>query len=730
MTNPSIRTWALACSLALVVGACTDDPTGYERSPDPTLTPLFGATEPFNGIGACMGNDAYNSTLTVGMNSPDALNCTANDIYLARALATHQCPEEDSPLGDCTVIPEGTDITCSFEETVYVRVVADIGQSANSTRHDIGAWINPLEQQAQVGNSCYHYNLVVGSDGTFDADSDDCADMAEGAQTSVDLGILPVLCQPGPDNKVLLGSCLSWTQPGGDRHCPVAGNADGANGFRWGTVPQNKSKCNCEPFELNIFVPGTVTIRKETQGGDGTFQYTSATLGNFPLTTVGGVAQNVITDVAHGSHSITETEPVLPWEFVELSCNASGDGTSITSIVGRTATFNVGPGGSVVCTYKNRKRASITIRKETVPPGGTGFTFSQNIDGSGNFSLDHNGSKQFPNVVANGSTSYLVTELAKSGYDLTDIDCTGLDEANWTANLGARNVSITPHPGEDIVCTFENSQLARLIVEKQIVGGGAQLFTFSRTGIANFVLGHGGQNDSGVTLQPGTYTVCELDLAVTWSATATVSGGAVALYNPDAPGDDLGNRCVDVELDYGDVKTVVFTNTPPPGGDARTIGYWRNWSSCSSGNQYEKATGPGGFGWDKTLDGALHPSIQIGSVVLSSGGINNVSPDCQKAVWLLSKRTINNGQNRANDAAYDLAAQLLAALLNKNAGAGSCQAADDAIQAALALMTAINFNGTGNFFGPRSGTIAGYTREDALALADTLDQYNNNLLCP
>ncbi len=97
------------------------------------------------------------------------------------------------------------------------------------------------------------------------------------------------------------------------------------------------------------------------------------------------------------------------------------------------------------------------------------------------------------------------------------------------------------------------------------------------------------------------------------------------------------------------------------------------------------------------------------------------------SVDILDKRDISSGKKKAKDAAYALAAQLLAAELNFEAGAGTCGAANTAATQAQILLDDINFIGTGNYLKPRPFNP---DRATALDLAATLDDYNNNLLCP
>jgi hypothetical protein len=280
----------------------------------------------------------------------------------------------------------------------------------------------------------------------------------------------------------------------------------------------------------------------------------------------------------------------------------------------------------------------------------------------------------------------------------------------------ARQISVNLAAGENVTCTFVNERLARLIVQKDVPGiVSTQVFDFTRSvAVLAFSLMEGQENNSGFTLAPNTYRICELNLAVTWSATATIDAVAATLINPDSPA-DLGNRCVDVTLAYGDSKTVVWTNTPPPGGDARTIGYWKNWSSCaqSNGKQYDKAVAAGNF--DKTLDGNLPQTI----------GDLNVDT-CLEAIAILDKSDIVSGKKMASDPAYNLAAQLLAAKLNITAGAGFCTDATNTIALAQALLDAINFTGTGAYKASMTPTQI----TNANNYAGILDSYNNNTLCP
>jgi hypothetical protein len=164
-------------------------------------------------------------------------------------------------------------------------------------------------------------------------------------------------------------------------------------------------------------------------------------------------------------------------------------------------------------------------------------------------------------------------------------------------------------------------------------------------------------------------------------------------------------------LEPGETEVFNIDNTPPPGGEARTIGFWKNWTSCDGhGNQ------------DPVLDNTLAlfgSGVPLGSMYVTS---------CEDAVNILNKSTLT-GEKKANDAAYNLAAQLLAVELNIAATAGTCPEVLTARASAHALLSSISFDGTGDYLGPKVRGADRKIRKDAIELESILDQYNNNYLC-
>ena len=220
---------------------------------------------------------------------------------------------------------------------------------------------------------------------------------------------------------------------------------------------------------------GSITIRKQTAPDDvdQLFDFTSAeadltgSIRDFDI-----AAEELVLDAQPGPYSATETVP-LGWQVTGISC--TGQTTSTIAYTGSGAgdtpafepgddTVDVGlaAGEDVVCEFINTQESSITIVKQTV--GGDGV-FNFGSAALGNFALDTaaNPSQDFQNLLPD---TYLVTETPVPPlWDLSNIVCQGATDSIVTIGLddvftpGDTGITIDLAPGEDIVCTFENTQL-------------------------------------------------------------------------------------------------------------------------------------------------------------------------------------------------------------------------------------------------------------------------------
>jgi hypothetical protein len=416
--------------------------------------------------------------------------------------------------------------------------------------------------------------------------------------------------------------------------------------------------------------------------------------------TVADVGQVLGVDLQPGAYAVTELSPGAGWQYesapknVDLSLPVCDAQVSFTNSFGPATAQAVkitDPGGPAagwqMCLYA----LGIPTAIECGLTGANGvfaFSFLDFADG----------------------VTYEIRETAQTGWDQTNsTGCT------FTVNY--------PDDADKVfTCTKTNTKRGTVTVMKTTSGQAppAGAFTFQiRTGASPTQAGTivvSDTNDAtglvdfnGQLLVPGAYQICEAAMLPGWKSSLTAEAGA---FVPDAddPLHDNSVVCVPFTLDPGENQAFTVDNTPPPGGEARTIGYWRNWSSCSGGRQKPVL--------DETL--AKAGGILIGDLLVDT---------CKEATSILSKRDLN-GTIRASDPAFNLAAQLLAARLNVVADAGVCLKATQAMSDAQALLAAADFDGVRTFRyrkgGPTPGAI---DAQVANSLASTLDAYNNNELC-
>jgi hypothetical protein len=395
------------------------------------------------------------------------------------------------------------------------------------------------------------------------------------------------------------------------------------------------------------------------------------------------------------------------WDLTSSTCD---DSSPVTNI-------DVAAGETVTCTFTNRQKGKIIIKKVTNPsPDPTNKSFSFTAGGGlspNSFSLGNGGMQTYSNVTP--GSGYSAAETVPDGWDLTSSTC---DDGSPVSNI---NVAA----GETVTCTFTNRARAKAKVVKTVSGGalGTQSFVFQlrsgasanaagttlESGTAN--AGNGGVITFTTLLVPGTtYQLCE-QMQPGW--TTTLGPPLYSVFNPSG---DNSVVCTDFTASAGETKQFAIDNRPPPGGMALTIGYWKNWSSCTGGGQ------------KPTLDATLLKLAQAGTpatlgLLVLNPQTQSAATVCQNAVNILSKQTLG-GKKMASDPLFNMAAQLLAADLNLGAGAGQCAASATAVNQGHALLTKYKFDGNG--YTPK---LTSADSSLANSLGTTLDKYNNNKLC-
>jgi uncharacterized repeat protein (TIGR01451 family) len=430
--------------------------------------------------------------------------------------------------------------------------------------------------------------------------------------------------------------------------------------------------------------------------------------------------------VAAGTYTVSEVVPP-GWDTTVIRCedptgDSSGSGVPVSPGGTASATFRVAAGESVTCTFTNTRRGEIIVEKQTNPDGAAGsFTFTGTAAGT----ITGGAQIKAGDLVPGMYTS--VENNPTPSFDLTAIDCDDAASATpSTYSIATRTATFKVDPGETVTCTFTNTKRGSVTLRKTTNGvvdpSKDILFVLTGAGLptAGLLRSTSGDQDGVLewpNLLPAQYTVCETPVPAGFTSFWKLDAAVVTPYNPDAaqtPPEDLGARCYDFSLAAGQERAFEVDNSRP-GGDPRTIGYWKNWNRCTSGNQAATAQKNGGAAAGFFLIDDLLPQL-VGDFSVTS---------CSHAVSLLSKQD-KNGKNKGSDAAYELGAQLLAARFNLAAGAETCLQVQQAVLDSQTLLDGINFTGSNDYLGSKSKDPK---RSQALALAASIDRYNNGNLC-
>jgi hypothetical protein len=210
-----------------------------------------------------------------------------------------------------------------------------------------------------------------------------------------------------------------------------------------------------KPQQLNINNCGTIKVKKVTDPNpdptDTSFSFTAG--GGLDPTSFslknGGT--QTYTGVNPGSgYSVAETVP-SGWDLTSSTCD---DGSPVSNI-------DVSPGETVTCTFNNRARGHIIVKKLTTPSGSSqSFEFDPSYSATNFFLTD----TQTNDSGALVPGTYSVAEVnIPTGWDLTSSSCTDGSPVSAIA-LGA---------GETVTCTFNDRQRGSVSIHKQDDAGNA-----------------------------------------------------------------------------------------------------------------------------------------------------------------------------------------------------------------------------------------------------------------
>ncbi len=266
------------------------------------------------------------------------------------------------------------------------------------------------------------------------------------------------------------------------------------------------------PGNFNLQNCGTVTIIKHTVPAnlDQDFGFTSNLAGtctadaspaSFTLNDSGTDTETCI-DVPAGNYTVTEGADPSNFTFTDLSCTASGTGTSATPTSGdatKTASITIAGGGSVTCVYTNTQNlGAIKVTKTRKhaadgpgdhPHAGVSFT----VNGV-TMQTDANGVACFDGLAFG---SYTVHETVPAGYHVD------ANDKSVTVDNSAKCSDAT-YVGETV--SFHNTPLTdiTITVNSQVDGGTAS--TIDCDGVTGSTDANGDGSVARTDLEPGTYT--------------------------------------------------------------------------------------------------------------------------------------------------------------------------------------------------------------------------------
>ncbi|MGH1417538.1 MAG: prealbumin-like fold domain-containing protein [Hyphomicrobiaceae bacterium] len=309
-------------------------------------------------------------------------------------------------------------------------------------------------------------------------------------------------------------------------------------------------------FTNNDLPPATATLTLEKVvnnnfGG-------TAMDSDFTLSFAGpSVGSGVETDAAitnatvlPGAYTFSESGP-QGYNLSSFQCVVN-QGNPITVVPATGLTL--AQGDNVTCTFTNNDvappRTSLSITK-TVNGADKDFAF----DGTqpfGNFSLS-NGQTNVQNNINPGI--FVITEGPDVDYTLDGATCTG-NGLQEIFDANARQLIVEVQDGEDVECTFINTQIQRtgsLTIEKRVIGANASFGFSGTTPFGNFSLSNGQTTTRG-NLAPGNFIITETSNPLYTLNSITCVG------NSNAPVIDLNAGTLTIFVPAGDDVICTFEN--------------------------------------------------------------------------------------------------------------------------------------------------------------------------
>jgi hypothetical protein len=224
---------------------------------------------------------------------------------------------------------------------------------------------------------------------------------------------------------------------------------------------------------------------------------------------------------------------------------------------------------------------TIAVKKVTVPASDTATQFTYSGD-AGAQTLTNGQTSTAVSVVPG---SYTETEAAKTGWDLTGLTC---DDSDSTGNTSTRIATFHVAAGENVVCTYTNTQRGTIVIKKVTDPSSDTSTSFGFTpggglGTTGFNLTNGGTPKTYSNVVPGagnSNSVSENTPPFGWVLTSATC--------------DNASLVTDITVAPGGTTTCTFTNTLQHGALQITKQSIKSGNAKLAGAEFS-ITGPGGY---------------------------------------------------------------------------------------------------------------------------------------
>lgn len=227
--------------------------------------------------------------------------------------------------------------------------------------------------------------------------------------------------------------------------------------------------------------PSTVTVRKLSTGGTGTFNFTGTngyTATAVTTTAAGAAIDGTTRTLSAASTATTITEAATAgYRLTDISCTGLGTGGTATPTYTNNATVAgsvlldaaaTALGSNIQCTFTNERISLIRLQK-ALPAGRaqSGDQFVLAMSGTGapaSVTTTGTGTTATGTLTHATATAGAVYTLSESGAGATALAqyttiyaCTNARAGGQTPSGSGTSFSVTPAAGDDLTCTFSNT---------------------------------------------------------------------------------------------------------------------------------------------------------------------------------------------------------------------------------------------------------------------------------